>query len=242
MVKLQYAECPGATGIARGWHRGVSSMRPDDTTMPGSFLRPCEHCGSDIRVFRSREKTGHSRFCNRGCYRAYLIALAPPIIGSDGDAYMPLLNKDRQVQGYARIDLADLEWARQWRWCMARGGYAARSGGAAMGGSRTLMHRELMGLTREDKREVDHINRDRLDNRRSNLRVTDHRGNCQNTSAQKGSTSKYRGVSWSTRHRCWVATVKVGGRSTTLGYFKNEEDAAACAISGRRELLPDSFD
>lgn len=28
---MQYAECPGATGIARGWHRGVSSMRPEYT-------------------------------------------------------------------------------------------------------------------------------------------------------------------------------------------------------------------
>lgn len=55
-------------------------------------------------------------------------------------------------------------------------GYAACS----VRGVTTYMHRLIMGLQPGDRRNVDHINGDGLDNRRENLRVVRHQENCTN--------------------------------------------------------------
>ena len=43
-----------------------------------------------------------------------------------------------------------------------------------------LMHRMIMGLKHGDRRQVDHINHDCLDNRRQNLRIVTHSENLAN--------------------------------------------------------------
>jgi hypothetical protein len=81
---------------------------------------------------------------------------------------------------------------------------------------------------------VDHINGNRLDNRRCNLRVCTNRQNCQNqTIARKDNTSGYKGVSYSRRHRKWRAWIAAGSlrsngtrKNVSLGYFADAADAA----------------
>jgi hypothetical protein len=80
---------------------------------------------------------------------------------------------------------------------------------------------------------VDHINRDRLDCQRSNLRLATARENAQNTSSHKGSTSQYRGVYL---HECgrWAATASVDGKAIYLGLHLTEEAAAETSATWRR--------
>lgn len=74
---------------------------------------------------------------------------------------------------------------------------------------------------------VDHKNGDKLDNRRSNLRLATHSQNMQNrhVSTLKKST-QYKGVSKSSRYR-WTATIKVNGKQISLGNFDTPEEAHA---------------
>ena len=55
----------------------------------------------------------------------------------------------------------------------------------------------------EDKRCIDHINRDRLDNRLCNLRWATHSENSLNTGLRKDNTSGYKGVSWEKSRNKW---------------------------------------
>lgn len=89
------------------------------------------------------------------------------------------------------------------------------------------MHRFLMGLDFGDPRQVDHINFDPLDNRRPNLRVVTGKQNLQYKPSQRGSTSRFVGVSWQSRSGRWVAQIGVDGRMVHLGYHDTEEAAAA---------------
>jgi hypothetical protein len=89
----------------------------------------------------------------------------------------------------------------------------------------TFMHRLFLG--EPAGREVDHRNRDRLDNRRCNLRAGTKAENRQNV-APRG-RSRFRGVHWSTEKRRWVATTSDNGRRFWLGRFADEEAAALVA-------------
>jgi hypothetical protein len=80
---------------------------------------------------------------------------------------------------------------------------------------------------------VDHRNRKRLDNRRRNLRLVTHAQNMMNVGANRGSTSPYRGVSWSARLGKWVASF----RGRHLGCFEDEREAARCAARARQAAV-----
>lgn len=96
------------------------------------------------------------------------------------------------------------------------------------------MHREIMkppvGL------EVDHINGNRLDNRRSNLRLCPRNQNMWNVKHSRGS-SKYKGVSF--RRGRWRATICCNGKSTELGTFLSEKEAALAYNHAAIELHGD---
>jgi hypothetical protein len=100
------------------------------------------------------------------------------------------------------------------------------------------MHREVLGLAADDSRVVDHVNRDRLDNRRSNLRLLSAAENAQNQGPARGSTSRFRGVHWCASRRKWVARVKIDGRHRNLGRFDDELEAARVAAAYRAEHMP----
>lgn len=100
------------------------------------------------------------------------------------------------------------------------------------------MHRELLGLAHGDKREADHVNRNKLDNRRSNLRIVTRAQNKQNLDSYAGGTSKHRGVSWNVSREQWVARGRLNGTVHVLGEYEREQDAAAVAAAWRREHMP----
>lgn len=110
-------------------------------------------------------------------------------------------------------------------------------------GKRTtlLLHRALLGLVHGDPRQGDHINRDRLDNRRANLRIVTGAQNWQNTPS-KGKTSRFRGVSWCKRDGLWLAQCTVQGRNHNLGRYVEEEYAAQVAARFRARHLPYAVD
>ena len=145
----------------------------------------------------------------------------------------------RPPQAYALIDEADLEFASQWKWSYVQG-YGLRMMRRPDGGNRpVLLHRALLGLQPGDGRQVDHINRDKLDNRRSNLRIVTQRENNHNMPPRQGS-SRFRGV-----RKCrdgWQAYVTVDGGFRHLGVFNSEEFAGGVAFMARKLMLEGAVD
>lgn len=89
------------------------------------------------------------------------------------------------------------------------------------------MHRLIAGAG--PKEVVDHINRDTLDNRASNLRIADPSQNGANRIGDRrrfGTSSSYKGVSWDKSRNKWQAMIHVNGRTRALGRFALEDDAA----------------
>jgi hypothetical protein len=153
---------------------------------------------------------------------------------------IPLYTKGGVIGAFAVVDAADYEWASQHRWRLHTTGRAVRGqyDPATQGTVTVRLHRELMGLALGDPREVDHINRDPLDNRRANLRVVSHQQNRQNTNGQRGSTSRYLGVSWDASRGQWKAQAKLHGRGYFIGRYETEQEAADAAAAWRERHMP----
>ena len=74
--------------------------------------------------------------------------------------------------------------------------------------------------------EVDHIDQNGLNNQKSNLRVATHSQNMMNRNSFKGSSSKYKGVSFDKKCNKWRSEVSLNKKHYYLGMFENESDAA----------------
>ena len=73
---------------------------------------------------------------------------------------------------------------------------------------------------------VDHINRNKTDNRLINLRLATFSESSKNRALPGGQLSKYRGVSKETRNGSWIAQITIAGKTVRLGTFDTEELAA----------------
>jgi hypothetical protein len=182
-------------------------------------------------------------FCSNDCrYGSSAERLHMSICASDGAVGIPLLNREGAIAAYTFIDADDVEWVNQWRWHITQDGYARRNVKTGGRYKASSLHRELLGLVSGDGLVADHINRDRLDNRRANLRAVTRKANAQNISPNPGASSSYRGVSWHTDTGKWMAYVGVDGKLKYLGLFQDEREAADVARDARRELLPYAID
>lgn len=149
---------------------------------------------------------------------------------------IPLRRTDGSVRAYAVVDPEDFEQFGSFRWCLT-GGYAVRSvwrDGKPFG---LILHREILGLSRGDGHIVDHINRDKLDNRKVNLRVLTPEASLQNTSSRARSSSRYRGVRRSRSGR-WEARAQMDKKFHYIGTFDLEIDAAKASARWRRDNMP----
>ena len=72
---------------------------------------------------------------------------------------------------------------------------------------------------------VDHISRDRTDDRIENLRVATPSQNMANKMKLSSNTSGYAGVSWVQKDKAWRAAIKHKGETEYLGYYKTAEEA-----------------
>lgn len=130
------------------------------------------------------------------------------------------------------VDDDDLYELSQYAWRLQKQGYAARQQSDPH--RLVLMSRHILGLRPGDGLQADHINGDRLDNRRSNLRVVTSPANHQNVH------KPFRGTRY--RNGRWEASAMLNKRHNCLGSFDTRELAASAASAWRATNMPYSLD
>lgn len=140
----------------------------------------------------------------------------PPEPPNDKIRYIPLTRGK-----FAIVDAADYERINRYRWtaspCADGGFYARRS----VPGGTVLMHREIMNAPKG--MVVNHIDRNRLDNRQANLRVCTPQQNEFNK-RPRGGHSRFKGVY--PHGDKWQAAIKHNGKMHHLGLFDDDVEAA----------------
>lgn len=112
-----------------------------------------------------------------------------------------------------------------------------------IGGKQYLAHRLAWFYVHKawPDADIDHINRDRLDNRLCNLRVTSRSTNLHNVGICLTNTSGVKNVSKNARGK-WQAQITVEGKRHYLGSFKDLTDAENAVIAARAKFkLPSSY-
>lgn len=136
---------------------------------------------------------------------------------------IPLRNRQRQVVAYSLIDNEDYDKVSAHRWCRDANGYAVS---AFYIDRKTFNIKLSRYLTDAPKgMDVDHINRDKLDNRKKNLRICTRSQNNINQLAKSNNSSGHKGIGWDKARSKWRAQIKVNGKSKSIGRFENLEDA-----------------
>ena len=127
---------------------------------------------------------------------------------------------------FALVDNSDYEYLNQFKWHISSPGYPTRGIWSSQRKQNKLvnMHREL--IKSEKGFEIDHINGDKLDNRRSNLRIVTHKQNIANQKLQSKSRSGYKGVSYYKNYKKWEAYICTNKKKYRLGYFITKEEGA----------------
>lgn len=149
----------------------------------------------------------------------------PPII--NGKQFTSSLSEDK----FTTLDIIDIDLSLV-KWSFSPTGYACRNIGSSRNGSKIIyLHRVILErildrpLVKDE--QVDHISGNRLDNRRSNLRISTHSQNAKHQTAKIPNTSSvYKGVHWSTRLGKWKSQIKNDGILYHAGFFNEEIEAA----------------
>ena len=155
--------------------------------------------------------------------------MAECIVHSDGSVSMPI-GSPKNRQGFTRLDRVDFERFKDYAIFKDKTrGYAVYK--TTIDG--VFVSHQLHNLIKPPPpgKEVDHKSRDRLDNRRKNLRVLNRSHNLMNSAAHKGSVSGCRGVRRD-RNK-WEAYATYKGR--TVHYSRHTSKAAA--IQARQTFI-----
>jgi len=180
-----------------------------------------EHQGKGIQDINFNNlKQGHGcRYCSRyeSCDNNYIDKIECCILN------IKSINYDVDVI----IDKEDKTNISKYKWTLNnKSGYIQSN---ILEGKHMYLHRLIMGHSKTIA--IDHINRNKLDNRKSNLRVCSNTENSQNRGMTKNNTSGFVGVSWHKRTKRWRSIITVDKKVIELGRFKN----IGYAIKTRRD-------
>lgn len=180
--------------------------------MPGSIFSAKSGCPACF----SRTKRGRNAWINRGAEKENLV-LVDHGEWLEVDVSTPL-HCDK-VMLIDRSDYDALKKAGCGRMHVGAYGYVR----SLIGGKSLLLHRLIL----VGAKEVDHINQNKLDNRRANLRSVEAWQNQANRGIRKNNKTGVTGVCWFERENRFCAQLKNRGRIVHQSYHKTLESAAA---------------
>ena len=180
-----------------------------------------------INIIGKCIKSGHTKSC--GCLQR---EIASDMFSKENrhdlsGEYGVLWSANTDEEIY--FDLDDAEIILQHTWHIDGDGYAK----AMIDGKLTRMH-QLIGC-----KWFDHINRNKKDNRKSNLRKCTRKENARNVSMRSNNTSGFIGVSWCALMNKWYAQIVVDGKVMGLGYFVNKTDAVIARLRAENQYFKD---
>ena len=201
----------------------VIEIAEDISGKKKKWLCKCD-CGNETIIQSGNLTSGHAKSC--GCLQLERVSGQRKMNEyeiTDGCAKVKLGDID-----YMLCDIEDWEKLKNHHWRINSGGYVA---------SKTreegdfLFHKKVTNTKNEI---VDHINRNKLDNRKCNLRITNQKVNGINSKLNSRNTSGYKGVRLN-KHGSWVASITVNRKNIYLGSYKTKDEAIKAREAGEEK-------
>ena len=198
--------------------RGPNYIEPKSGFKRAQWWCKCT-CGNTVLVAGKNLRSGNTKSC--GCYgRERKIEAAHAKGGKnryeyDGDVVIGYSEKSDKFY----FDAEDYERVSKYYWYKDAQGYFS----AKIDGKKICLHRFVMNASIGEY--VDHINHQKENNCKANLRIVTSKQNNQNQSVSKNNTSGYTGVNFNKNRGKWLARIMVDRVTHNLGSFDNIEDA-----------------
>lgn len=193
----------------------------------------CEVCGSDNLVYKNKkcgmmlchrhrlQVSKHNKVLSKTIYDKNEIILYNTY------AEILLYDKDFNIINRALIDIEDVEKCKLYKWNLSCYGYVITHNKETK--KQMRLHRFI--LNPNDIEIIDHINGNKLDNTKCNLRICTNADNQKNrTKLSSNNTSGYIGVYWNKQKNKWVSEIKSNGKRFYLGSFEDLDDAIKARI------------
>jgi hypothetical protein len=139
------------------------------------------------------------------------------INNKENHAKIKIYDINNNFKCYMIIDIEDVDLVSKYKWS-SKNRYAR----AHYGNTTIALHRLIINAP--DNLYVDHIDRNTLNNKKSNLRLCTKTENNRNVSVKKHSKSQIRGV-YKDKYNKFVAYINVNKKKIHLGYTKTKEEA-----------------
>jgi hypothetical protein len=195
--------------------------KTNERTKDGSVIWDCIcECGNKHKTYSTLLLSGQSKSC--GCLQKEIAATycknnykkynTYNLTGEYGIGYT---SKDEEFY----FDIDDYTKIKDVCWCVSVNGYLVGYIDDVM----VSMHRIIKNPS--DDSDVDHINHNKLDNRKINLRECTRSQNLMNKDIGLNNTSGYKGVYWSKNYKKWEARIFVNNSQMLLGYYDSFDEA-----------------
>lgn len=153
-----------------------------------------------------------------------------PIIINGDHAEIIIFDSKHKEKGRALIDIEDVDLVKNYKWCLNGSGYAINK---KIG----RLHRFILNI-KSLSIKPDHINRNKLDCRKFNLRLLPHFLNIHNSKMWSHNTSGTTGIWWNKKRQKWLAGIQINSKTIRLGAFYDIQDAINARKEAERKLLP----
>jgi hypothetical protein len=123
-----------------------------------------------------------------------------------------IYNRKQDVICKVKVDKEDLERVIEHKWSLDSNGYLFTN----INKKRLALHQFILG--KKEGYDIDHINSDRIDNRKENLRYATRSQNLMNK-------RNVLGITWDKNRKKWLAQITVNKKHINLGRYDNKEEA-----------------
>ena len=184
----------------------------------------CDYCGKEH--YRKPTRIWENNYCCNDCYQKG--RLTKNIIIEENDYAEIIIEKDN-TNLKIKIDKEDIDKVKQYRWCARYDktidGYYIEAWERGKNRKRLKLHRFLTDCPKT--MQVDHINRNTLDNRKENLRICTQAENAQNKSMYKNNKLGEKYI-YLNKDGKYIIQKRVNGKIKIIGRLKNLKDAIIC--------------
>lgn len=180
----------------------------------------CAQCGTDFK--RNPNAIKKNNFCSRECYLNNNLEHKNKIIINSEYAEL-VLNSNKYGILKSKIDLEDIDKISDIFWNVYNGknGFYVSGYNKKTKNTMEFIHKYILNYY--GKMEIDHINRNPLDNRKCNLRIVSRSTNQLNKSCPKNNLLGIKGIRQ--HNGKYQARIMVNKKSTSIGHFNTLDEA-----------------
>lgn len=190
----------------------------------GQILWQCQcDCGNYCLVRGADLRSGNTKSCGRCPINTYDLS------GEYGVGYT-------SKNDIFYFDLADYDSIKDYHWYKSVQGYICARSNRNIGSSVIRLHRLIMHCE-DNNLIVDHINHNKSDNRKTNLRICTQKENTRNSVLNKNSVSGIIGVTYRKDSNKWRSRLRVDGKLLSLGVFVNKNDAIIARLKAEKKYF-----